>query len=124
MTVGYDSDPKVRAFALKTYQVPVLRQPIDGNAAVVAIEVLEHLDTPIRDSIAYLHTLAPIVIGSVPYMETPGSNPHHKWFDIQVADLPVGAETWALLDKTGAIIPFAQRVDGDRVGNLLFVSRR
>ncbi len=123
VTVGYDPAPEVRKFALQTYRVPVLRHAIDGNAAVVAIEVLEHLEAPVRDSIAYLHTLAPIVIGSVPYMEQPG-NPHHKQFNLWGGSIPSSAETWALLDATGEIVPFEARGDGDKVGNLLFVVRR
>lgn len=85
--IGYDPDKEAivygreKFFNGSTRQIdwdPVFLQPPYRWDAIVAFEVIEHLDAPPAETLAWLLKRAPIVIGSVPFMEPAGFNPHHK----------------------------------------------
>ena len=97
--IGYDPDPEAIGWGRDHFKlggdVLTVRGPPDGSRfdAIVAFEVLEHLDAPPAETLAGLLKMAPIVIGSVPYLEPAGFNPHHRHAMLDWKDLgPSGRE--------------------------------
>jgi len=85
--IGYDPDKeaiewgRAKFFNGSTRQIdwdPVYLQPGYRWDAIVAFEVIEHLPEHPSTTLARLLSMAPIVIGSVPFREPAGFNPHHR----------------------------------------------
>jgi hypothetical protein len=121
---GYDRDPKAVEFGLMRWWKGLTT---DENAAlgmapaaVTCFEVIEHLDEKPAETIARLLEHAPIVIGSTPYMEPAGFNPHHKWSGLDTSILPSGAEVYGQR-WDGNIGPL---IDRETTPIMIFVVRR
>lgn len=133
--LGYDPDEKAIAYGdtklgLSGYlstRGPWLSDDPTLYDAITAFEVIEHLPAAPGRTLEALLRHAPIVVGSVPYREPVGANPHHLHAMLEPGDL-AGA---------GNVVFFAQRWDGtitlvepgvepkrDEFPILLFVARR
>jgi methyltransferase family protein len=73
--------------------------------AVVAFEVLEHLEAPPLGTLMALERLAPIVIASVPYLERAGRNDHHRWYRLQESTFPARQYAYQFADGTITAMP-------------------
>jgi SAM-dependent methyltransferase len=132
--IGYDPDKeaiewgRAQFFNGSTRQIdwdPVYLEPGYRWDAIVAFEVLEHLPEHPSTTLARLLAMAPIVIGSVPYLEPAGFNPHHKhamldWKSLGLTGLdagePIFGQKW-----NGEIGPL---VDRATTPIMLFIARR
>jgi len=123
---GYDVDPSAVAFGRKRWweQITAVEEEALGGgpyAAITAFEVMEHLDAHPGETLRRLLSLAPVVIGSVPYAEPEGFNPHHKHANLHAGLLEglnheVFGQRW-----DGTIGPLEGR---DTTPIMLFVVRR
>lgn len=103
---GYDPHPDIRLVTI-------------GNCydAVVAFEVLEHLPDPPFGTLVALEKMAPVVLASVPFLERPGENHHHRWFRLQEATFPGRQFAYQYADGTISTMPGPAQ-------NLLIISQR
>jgi SAM-dependent methyltransferase len=90
--------------------------------AIVAFEVIEHLDAPPAETLARLLKRAPIVIGSVPYLEPAGFNPHHKHSMLDSLSLGIASDVTVFGQKWGGEI--GPLVDRATTPIMLFIARR
>jgi SAM-dependent methyltransferase len=86
--VALDNDPTVADFARERWGVHVVKRiPMEPVGAVVAFEVLEHLQARPVDTFRMLARLADgVAIASVPYRERRNANQHHSWFRLDETD--------------------------------------
>lgn len=85
---GFDPDPEAIRFGLAHWwtalaaEESVVLAPDSTYAAIVSFECLEHLSQHPATTLGRLLGHAPAIIGSVPFMEPKGFNPHHAWHSL------------------------------------------
>ncbi len=103
---GYDPHPEIRLVTL-------------GNCydAVVAFDVLADLTDPPFGTLQALEKMAPVVLASVPFLESPIGARAHRWFRLQESTFPGRQFAYQYADGTISTMP------GPAV-NLLVISMR
>ena len=122
--VGFDPDVEAVCYAREHHWWDVLTTMPEGPLdVIVTTGVLEHIaGVHPGDRIAEFLTMAPHVIGSVPYRELPGENPHHLWFGLEAANLfPAEAKVRTWYESCDEKIPF---IEGPRVRSVSFFESR
>lgn len=125
--VGYDPDRDAVEFGLRRWWSLLYSDLAEAHehghafGAVCAFEVIEHLPAPPRASIEYLLQLAPLVIGSVPFLEPAGVNVHHQHFGLDSSFLHgLNVTIWSGRAPPPHVAPGII----PEAGNLLFIVRR